>query len=230
MLHVSQGICLQLEMTQQCRNYFPGRGSGWWIVSHTLGWATLNVMVQRRVTSAQRLVSSSSATFFLLSIYSTRHWTNVGSMLARRLRRRPNNDPILVQCLVLLGRLSTHHTCKSLPVSWKKVRASATAKAAATAQKLWISSRSSTAASTVHQCLQKHDSINCREQQHQLQQRHSSNSCRKAAAAAGRQSAPSQVQLTEQRLNHSGDMRNTLKENVTNLTTSSTWSIPMTTW
>ena len=29
--------------------------------------------------------------------------TNVGSMLARRLRRRPNIDPTLVQCLVFAG-------------------------------------------------------------------------------------------------------------------------------
>ena len=31
---------------------------------------------------------------------NTRHWTNVGSMLVRRLRRRPNIDPTLVRCLV----------------------------------------------------------------------------------------------------------------------------------
>ena len=33
----------------------------------------------------------------------TRHWINGGSMLARRLRRRPNIDPTLIQCLVLAG-------------------------------------------------------------------------------------------------------------------------------
>ena len=31
---------------------------------------------------------------------NTKHWTNAGSMLARRLRRRPNIEPTLVQCLL----------------------------------------------------------------------------------------------------------------------------------
>ena len=31
---------------------------------------------------------------------NTRHWTNVGLMLGHRLRRRPNINPTLVQCLV----------------------------------------------------------------------------------------------------------------------------------
>ena len=35
---------------------------------------------------------------------NTRLWTNVGSLLARRLRRRPNNDPTLVQSLVFAGQ------------------------------------------------------------------------------------------------------------------------------
>ena len=34
---------------------------------------------------------------------NTRHWTNVGLMLAHRLRRRPNIDLALVQCLVFSG-------------------------------------------------------------------------------------------------------------------------------
>ena len=34
---------------------------------------------------------------------NTRHWANVVSMLARRLRRRPNINPTLVQCLVFAG-------------------------------------------------------------------------------------------------------------------------------
>ena len=34
---------------------------------------------------------------------STRHWTNAGSMLGRRRRRRANIDPALVQCLVFAG-------------------------------------------------------------------------------------------------------------------------------
>ena len=34
---------------------------------------------------------------------NTRHWTNVGLMLAHRLWRRPNIDPTLVQCLVFSG-------------------------------------------------------------------------------------------------------------------------------
>ena len=34
---------------------------------------------------------------------STRHWTNVESMLARRLRRRPNIDSTLAQCIVFAG-------------------------------------------------------------------------------------------------------------------------------
>ena len=39
---------------------------------------------------------------------NTRHWTNVASMLARRLRRRPNIDPTVVWCLCLLGHLYIH--------------------------------------------------------------------------------------------------------------------------
>ena len=34
---------------------------------------------------------------------NTRHWTNVGSMLGRRRRRRANIDPTLVQCLAFAG-------------------------------------------------------------------------------------------------------------------------------
>ena len=34
---------------------------------------------------------------------NTRHCTNVGTMLARRLRRRPNIETTLVQCLVFAG-------------------------------------------------------------------------------------------------------------------------------
>ena len=36
---------------------------------------------------------------------NTRHWTNVGSMLACRLRRQPNIEPTLVLCLVLADNL-----------------------------------------------------------------------------------------------------------------------------
>ena len=35
---------------------------------------------------------------------NTRHWINVASMLARRLRRRTNIDPTLIQCLVFAGK------------------------------------------------------------------------------------------------------------------------------
>ena len=34
---------------------------------------------------------------------NTTRWTNVGSMLAHRLRRRPNIEPTLVQRVVLAG-------------------------------------------------------------------------------------------------------------------------------
>ena len=37
---------------------------------------------------------------------TTRYLTNVGSMLARRLRRRPNIESTLVKCLVFAGRSS----------------------------------------------------------------------------------------------------------------------------
>ena len=39
------------------------------------------------------------------STANTRHWTNVGSMLGRRRRRRANIDPTLVQSLVFAGRV-----------------------------------------------------------------------------------------------------------------------------
>ena len=51
---------------------------------------------------------------------NTRHWTNVGLMLARRLRRRANINPTLVQCLVFAGisvRCSLWATLLSLPDS-----------------------------------------------------------------------------------------------------------------
>ena len=36
-------------------------------------------------------------------VANTRHWTNVGLMLGRRRRRRPNINPTLAQCLVFAG-------------------------------------------------------------------------------------------------------------------------------
>ena len=40
----------------------------------------------------------------------TRHWTNVGSMLGRRRRRRANIEPTFGQCLVFAGMRYSSHT------------------------------------------------------------------------------------------------------------------------
>ena len=54
---------------------------------------------------------------------NTKHWTNVVSMLGRRLRRRPNIEPTVVHCLVFSGiryrRYSTgQEGFKSLFTTW----------------------------------------------------------------------------------------------------------------
>ena len=48
----------------------------------------------------------------------TRHWPNVGSMLADRLRRRPNIEPTLGQRLVFAG-LSECSNCRYIIPSAK---------------------------------------------------------------------------------------------------------------
>ena len=52
---------------------------------------------------------------------NTRHWTNVGLMLAHRLRRRPNINPTLVQCLVLAEHQLTHETFELITLSMLKM-------------------------------------------------------------------------------------------------------------
>ena len=69
--------------------------------------------------SSLKMQTSPKRDYFAVSVQTaiTRHWTNVGSMLARRLQRRANITPTLVQCLVFAGKAIWHGVCAHLSLN-----------------------------------------------------------------------------------------------------------------
>ena len=76
---------------------------GWVPAQHQRQWPAMSKYLNRHTPSSPAQCQ-----------WNTRHWANAGLMLARRLRRRPNINPALVQCLMSDGRCqscSLHHEC-----------------------------------------------------------------------------------------------------------------------